>query len=38
MRRTEALQGVLMMRFLHILGRYEAAEFNQIGPIDSEAP
>ena len=30
MRRTEALQGVRMMRFLDILGRYEAAEFNQL--------
>src|SRR6202051_3570203 len=30
MRRTEALQGVRVMRFLDILGRYEAAEFNQL--------
>ena len=30
MRRTEALQGVRMMRFLDILGRYEAAEFNPL--------
>jgi transposase len=30
MRRTEALQGVRMMRFLDILGRYEAAEFSQL--------
>ncbi|HVP98474.1 MAG TPA: helix-turn-helix domain-containing protein, partial [Roseiarcus sp.] len=30
MRRTEARQGVRMMRFLDILGRYEAAEFNQL--------
>ena len=30
MRRTEALQGVRMMRFLDILGRCEAAEFNQL--------
>ena len=30
MRRTEALQGVRVMRFLDILGRYEAAEFNQM--------
>ena len=30
MRRTEALQGVRMMRFLDILGRYEAAELNQL--------
>ena len=30
MRRTEALQGVRMMRFPDILGRYEAAEFNQL--------
>ena len=29
MRRSEALQGVRVMRFLDILGRYEAAEFNQ---------
>ena len=30
MRRTEALQGVRMIRFLDVLGRYEAAEFNQM--------
>ena len=30
MRRSEALQGVRMMRFLDILGRYEAAEFGQL--------
>ena len=30
MRRSEALQGVGVMRFLDILGRYEAAEFNQV--------
>src|SRR3984893_11434537 len=30
MRRTEALQGVRMMKFLDILGRYEALEFNQL--------
>jgi len=30
MRRTEALQGVRMMRFLDVLGRYEAAEFSQM--------
>jgi transposase len=30
MRRSEALQGVHVMRFLDILGRYEAAEFNQV--------
>ena len=30
MRRTEALQGVRVMRFLDILGRYEAAEFSQV--------
>ena len=29
MRRSEALQGVRVMRFLDILGRYEAAEFSQ---------
>jgi transposase len=29
MRRSEGLQGVRVMRFLDILGRYEAAEFNQ---------
>ena len=30
MRRSEALQGVRVMRFVDILGRYEAAEFNQM--------
>jgi len=30
MRRTEALQGVRMLRFLDILGRYEAADFSQL--------
>jgi transposase len=30
MRRTEALQGVRMIKFLDILGRYEAAEFSQV--------
>ncbi len=30
MRRTEALQGVRMVGFRSILGRYEAAEFNQM--------
>ena len=30
MRRTEALQGVRMIRFLDVLGRYEAAEFSQL--------
>jgi hypothetical protein len=30
MRRTEALQGVRMIKFLVILGRYEAAEFSQL--------
>ena len=30
MRRSAALQGVRVMRFLDILGRYEAAEFNQM--------
>jgi len=30
MRRSEALQGVRVMRFLDILGRYESAEFNQM--------
>ncbi len=30
MRRTEALQGVRMIKFLDILGRYEAAEFGQL--------
>jgi transposase len=30
MRRTEALQGVRMMRFLDVLGRWEAAELGQL--------
>src|SRR4051794_33575476 len=30
MRRREALQGVRMIKFLDILGRYEALEFNQL--------
>jgi transposase len=30
MRRTEAHQGVRMIKFLDILGRYEASEFNQL--------
>jgi hypothetical protein len=30
MRRTEALQGVRMIKFLDILGRYEALKFNQL--------
>jgi len=30
MRRTEALRGVRMIKFLDILGRYEAAEFSQV--------
>ena len=30
MRRTEALQGVRMIKFLDISGRYEALEFNQL--------
>jgi transposase len=30
MRRSEALQGVRMLRFRDILGRYEADEFNQL--------
>jgi transposase len=30
MRRTEARQGVRMIKFLSILGRYEAAEFSQL--------
>ncbi len=30
MRRAEALQGVRMIKFLDILGRYEALEFNQM--------
>src|SRR6202453_3455845 len=30
MRRSEALQGVRMLRFRDILGRYESNEFNQI--------
>jgi transposase len=30
MRQTEALQGVRMIKFLNVLGRYEAAEFSQL--------
>jgi transposase len=30
MRRSEALQGVRMIRFRSVLGRYEADELNQI--------
>ena len=30
MRRSEALQGVRMIKFLDVLGRYEAAEFSQL--------
>ena len=30
MRRSEALQGVRVLRFLDVLGRYEAAELNQL--------
>jgi transposase len=30
MRRSEALQGVRMIKFLDVLGRYEAAAFNQL--------
>ena len=30
MRRTEALQGVRMIKFLSVLSRYEAAEFSQL--------
>ena len=30
MRRSEARQGVRMMKFLDLLGRYEAAEFSQL--------
>ena len=30
MRRTEALQGVRMIKFLDVLGRYEASEFSQL--------
>ena len=30
MRRTEALQGVRMIKFLDVLGRYDAAEFSQL--------
>src|SRR5574337_1021344 len=30
MRRSEARQGVRMIKFLDILGRYEAAEFSQL--------
>ena len=29
MRRTEALQGVRMIKFRNVLDRYEASEFNQ---------
>ena len=35
MRRSEALQGVRMLRFRDILGRYEANEFNQIEAAES---
>ena len=31
MRRTEALQGVRMIKFVSILGRYEAAELLGVG-------
>jgi len=34
MRRSEALQGVRMIRFEHILDRYEASELNQIDAAD----
>jgi hypothetical protein len=34
MRRTEALQGVRMIKFLDVLGRCEAAEFNQLEAAD----
>jgi hypothetical protein len=34
MRRTEALQGVRMIKFLDLLGRYEAAEFSQVEAAD----
>lgn len=34
MRRSEALQGVRVLRFLDILGRYEAAELNQLEAAD----
>lgn len=34
MRRTEALQGVRMMKFIDILGRCEAADFNQLEAAD----
>jgi hypothetical protein len=30
MRRTEAHQGVRMIKFRSVLGRYEASEFNQL--------
>src|SRR6266436_5762018 len=30
MRRMEAIQGVRMIKFLDILGRYESLEFNQL--------
>jgi transposase len=30
MRRSEALQGVRMIKFVEVLGRYEAAEFSQL--------
>ena len=30
MRRPEALQGVRMIKFMDILGRYEASEFSQL--------
>jgi len=30
MRRTEAHQGVRMIKFRSVLGRYEASEFNQM--------
>ena len=30
MRRSEACQGVRMMKFVDILSRYEAAEFSQL--------
>lgn len=35
MRRTEAQQGVRMIKFLDILGRYEAAEFGQLEAAES---
>jgi hypothetical protein len=34
MRRTEAFQGVQMIKFLDILGRCEAAEFSQVEAAD----